>query len=107
MRHYDLGGDHFATTNGYESYAEIAKLIQAAGHEASAQAYAEANTYGTPDEMIEKVQARREVVGDYHLNAIFSYGGMPYDSCESSMRLFADKVIPALREIGVAVPAAG
>jgi hypothetical protein len=27
----------------------------------------------------------------------FSYGGMPYDLAERSMRLFADKVLPELK----------
>ena len=31
----------------------------------------------------------------------FSYGGMPYDIAEKSIRLFADKVLPELRSLEV------
>jgi hypothetical protein len=35
--------------------------------------------------------------------AAFSYGGMPYDEVEKSMRLFADKVLPRLKKVPAAV----
>ena len=35
--------------------------------------------------------------------AAFSFGGMPYDGVEQSMRLFAKEVMPRLKELPAAV----
>ena len=99
MRHYEFGGTHFSGTAGYESYSAVAEIIRDAGQEASAAAYVDAQTWGTPEQIIETVKARRAVIGDYHLNCAFTYAGLPHDKAEASMRLFAEKVIPALKEL--------
>lgn len=99
MRHYEFGGTHFGNTEGYHSYDAVASAIREAGQEASAAAYVNAQTWGTPDQIIEKVNARREAIGDYELNCAFSYAGMPHEKAAASMRLFAEKVIPALKEL--------
>lgn len=107
MRHYELAGDHFATTSGYESYALVADRIRDAGLEESAKAYAEANTYGTPAEIVEKIAVRRDAIGDYHLNTVFSFGGIPFDTAEQGMRLFGEQVIPEVRKMGALASATG
>ena len=75
-------------------------MIREAGQEASAQGYFEAQTWGTPEQIIEKINHKRSVIGDYQLNCAFSFAGMPYDKAERSMRLFGEKVIPKLAELG-------
>lgn len=42
-----------------------------------------------------------ELAGTCGLIGAFSYGGMPHEIAESNMRLFADKVLPRLKAIGV------
>ena len=74
-------------------------MIREAGQEAAAQGYFEAQTWGTPEQIVEKVRAKRAVIGDYQLNCAFSFAGMPYDMVERSMRLFGEKVIPELAQI--------
>jgi len=41
----------------------------------------------------------RRRTGAEHFNGTFSYGGMPYDIAEHSMRLFAAEVLPALKRL--------
>jgi alkanesulfonate monooxygenase SsuD/methylene tetrahydromethanopterin reductase-like flavin-dependent oxidoreductase (luciferase family) len=106
MRHYELAGDHFAGTKGYESYAAISHLLNASGMADAAYGYAESNTYGTPEEIVEKIAARRDVIGDYELNAVFSFGGVPFDTAEHGMRLFSEKVMPEVAKMGAAAAAA-
>ena len=53
--------------------------------------------FGTPDQIIEKLRQRREIIGDFWLNACFRFAGIPFEAAEQSMRLFAEKVMPALR----------
>lgn len=95
MKHYELAGDHFKDIKGYESYDALASMFKAAGIEAAAEAYVQANTYGTPEQILEKLRANREVAGDYDLSTIFSIGGRPYEQVEQMMRLFAEKCAPA------------
>jgi alkanesulfonate monooxygenase SsuD/methylene tetrahydromethanopterin reductase-like flavin-dependent oxidoreductase (luciferase family) len=99
VKHYDFGGDHFANLKGYQNYAEISEVFKSAGMDNAAAGYVEANTYGTPAEIVEKIRARRELVGDYHLNVVFSYGGIPFDKAEASMRRFASEVIPEVAKM--------
>ena len=94
MRHYELDGDHFAGIKSYESYDQMSKLFKEAGLENAAEAYIQANTYGTPDQVLEKLRANLEVAGDYDLSLAFSLGGRPYPEVEKSMRLFAEKCLP-------------
>jgi alkanesulfonate monooxygenase SsuD/methylene tetrahydromethanopterin reductase-like flavin-dependent oxidoreductase (luciferase family) len=100
MRHYELGGDHFAKLSGYESYATIATAIQAAGMDTAARDYIETNSYGTPDQFIAKIKRKQEVFGQYNLNVAFSFGGRSHEEAEEMMRLFAAEVMPAISNPG-------
>jgi hypothetical protein len=60
--------------------------------------YVDGNLIGTPDELYEKHQMRKKMVGDYEIIANFSFGGMPYEDVYEQMKLFADKVMPRLKE---------
>jgi alkanesulfonate monooxygenase SsuD/methylene tetrahydromethanopterin reductase-like flavin-dependent oxidoreductase (luciferase family) len=100
VSHYNFDGTHFATTKGYEAYAEGAKAIRDAGLEASTDAYVAVQAgIGTPEQVIDKYRKRREIVGPTSVMATFMYGGMPYDTAERSVRLFASEVIPELRRL--------
>lgn len=106
MRHYEFAGNHFKDTKGYQSYAQVQELFATANLEEAAIGYAEANLHGTPEEIVEKIAARREIIGDFHNNCVFSFGGIPFDTAEAGMRLYSEKVMPELRKMGsVGVPA--
>jgi alkanesulfonate monooxygenase SsuD/methylene tetrahydromethanopterin reductase-like flavin-dependent oxidoreductase (luciferase family) len=60
--------------------------------------YLRVNVWGTPDQIIERLHARREVIGDHDLTCCFRYAGLPYDAAEASMRLFASAVLPTLSD---------
>jgi len=96
VEHYEIGGKHFG--RGYEYYASAAELISAIGLDEMANMYAGVNTFGTPEQILEKIGQQRSVLDcDIDVLAITKYGGMSDPEAQSSMRLFADKVIPALR----------
>ncbi|MPY94850.1 MAG: LLM class flavin-dependent oxidoreductase [Acidimicrobiia bacterium] len=95
-RHYNLDGGHFAETNGYQAYSALSDMINEAGLSEMAAAFCESQTYGTPEQILETVRHKRSVVGEYDLNCVFSYAGMPFDQAEASMRLFSETVMPEL-----------
>ena len=95
--HYELMSDHFADVGGYDSYASAAELFRQVGLETAARGYCQVNTFGTPEQIVEKLRARRALIGDFELNMSTSYGGMPSDEVDASVRLFAAEVLPELR----------
>lgn len=103
IRHYEFGGKHFEGTTGYAAYAEYADMLRELGNDSVADAFVKAQTWGTPEQILERIEERMSVIGDYNLNGAFSYGGMPYEVVESSMKLYAEAVIPKAREMGAVV----
>lgn len=97
LEHYELMGTHLSETKGYQGYGEVAEYLRKHGFDKYVQAFLAANAYGTPDQMIEKFRARREVIGPFELATCFRFGGIPSDESEASMRLFAKEVIPELK----------
>jgi len=101
VEHYEIAGKHFDGTKGYEYYASAAEMISAIGLDTMAEMYAGVNTFGTPDQIVEKVQEQRRVLDcDVDVLGIPMYGGMTAEEALASMRLFADKVMPVLRATG-------
>jgi alkanesulfonate monooxygenase SsuD/methylene tetrahydromethanopterin reductase-like flavin-dependent oxidoreductase (luciferase family) len=97
VRHYEFFGDHFAKTKGYEAYANAAALLKQAGQEAATDAFVDAQSWGTPQQILDKLERRRKALGDFELNIVTSFAGMPFDQVESSLRLFAKEVMPEIR----------
>jgi alkanesulfonate monooxygenase SsuD/methylene tetrahydromethanopterin reductase-like flavin-dependent oxidoreductase (luciferase family) len=99
VRHYEMAGEHFAEIEGYQRYAETAKIFREMGLEAAAAAYADCALTGTPDQILQKITDIRDAMGDFQLIVLPSFGGMPYDQAEQSLELFAKEVVPAAREL--------
>jgi hypothetical protein len=96
VQHYELMSDHFRDVQGYASYASASQLFRQVGLEPAARAYCSFNSYGTPEQLVEKLRRRRALIGDFELNVIAHYGGMAPDEAEASLRLFAEEVLPEL-----------
>jgi alkanesulfonate monooxygenase SsuD/methylene tetrahydromethanopterin reductase-like flavin-dependent oxidoreductase (luciferase family) len=98
VEHYEITGKHFQGVRGYEFYGSAAEMISAIGLDNMAEMYASVNTYGTPAEIVAKIQQQRDVLGcDVDVLAIMKYGGMTDAEAARSMRLFAAEVMPSLR----------
>jgi len=98
VEHYEIGGKHFQAAKGYEHYANAAAAIESMGLDAMAQMYASLNPVGTPEQIVEIIQAQREVLGLTHdLLFIPRYGSMTLDQARRSVELIAEEVIPKLR----------
>lgn len=96
MEHYELESDHFKEAKGYESYGNTVDLMRAIGLERLCDMYLAVNVWGTPDQILERVRARRDAIGDHDLTCCFRFAGLPVDCAEASMRLFAVEVLPHL-----------
>jgi hypothetical protein len=108
MEHYELQSDHLKQAKGYESYGDSVELLRAIGLEKLCDMYLGVNVWGTPDDIVERLRARRDVIGDHDLTCCFRYAGLPYDEAEASMRLFAEEVLPVVTvETGTRAPSVG
>jgi alkanesulfonate monooxygenase SsuD/methylene tetrahydromethanopterin reductase-like flavin-dependent oxidoreductase (luciferase family) len=98
VEHYEIGGAHFQGTRGYEFYASAAEMITAIGLDQMADMYAGVNTFGTPAQIVERIEQQRRILDcDTDVLAILKYGGMTDAEAQASMRLFAAEVLPRLR----------
>jgi alkanesulfonate monooxygenase SsuD/methylene tetrahydromethanopterin reductase-like flavin-dependent oxidoreductase (luciferase family) len=95
VQHYELTEDHFG--RGYESYANAVELMRAIGLEKMCDMYLGIQAWGTPDQILERLRARREVLGEYDLTGCFRYAGLPFEDAERSLRTFASDVLPTLQ----------
>jgi alkanesulfonate monooxygenase SsuD/methylene tetrahydromethanopterin reductase-like flavin-dependent oxidoreductase (luciferase family) len=109
VRHYQLLGEHLQGLKGYEYYAQMAKARAAARASGDdiAEIYLRNNVWGSPAACLEKLKALNDMMGADEFVAVFSYGSMPVEKAEASMRLFADKVLPGVRTFAPAAPPVG
>lgn len=97
MDHYEMAGDHFKNMKGYGDYASNAELLKGLGMTDAANGFVDINTWGTPQQILEKLDKRRQAIGDFDLTVQVSYGGMTAEDAERGMRLFAEKVLPEVQ----------
>ena len=82
---------------GYGDYADNAELLRDSGMQEAADGFVDINTYGTPQQILEKMEARRKQLGSFDLTVQVSYGGLTGEQAEKSIRLFAKEVLPELQ----------
>lgn len=63
-----------------------------------------AGIFGTPEFVIEKIREVQEAGNIGHLITLHSFGDMPRDDVERSMRLFAREVLPVIKQIPTEQP---
>jgi alkanesulfonate monooxygenase SsuD/methylene tetrahydromethanopterin reductase-like flavin-dependent oxidoreductase (luciferase family) len=104
MEHYELMSDHFKDASGYETYGSAVDLLRSIGLEKVCNLYLDVQAWGTPDDIVDKLRARMELLGDFDLNCCFRFAGLPYEEAERSMRTFAEQVMPAMASVARAAP---
>ncbi len=98
MEHYELLSDNFANAGGaYASYAEIAKAMRETDTQVMIDSYIDANLWGDPARIIDKLRERRELIGDFDLAVSLGYAGLPYDDVYASRKLFVEQVMPEIK----------
>lgn len=96
LHHYELTSDHYKLTRGYEAYGNNVDAIRAIGLEKMAERYLTVQVWGTPDQILRRLEERRDIVGDFDLTLCFRYAGLSYEEAAASLRLFGEEVLPVL-----------
>lgn len=97
LQHYEFMKDYHKELKGYEAYGESAKFLNSLGLEGAVEDYISHQAWGTPKQILDKLDKRRQMIGDFEWISICSSGGMPFDMVEKSMELLAKEVIPELK----------
>jgi alkanesulfonate monooxygenase SsuD/methylene tetrahydromethanopterin reductase-like flavin-dependent oxidoreductase (luciferase family) len=96
MRHYEFAAAPHQGVKGYEFYTNITRYIDRHGMQGAIDDYVNLMPWGTPDQVLAKFENMRNMIGCNAVMPGFSYGGMPYDAVERSLRLFAERCLPEL-----------
>ncbi len=100
IRHYEFVGSHLMNMKGYEAYRAVQERVSAKGGvDAMTDFILNLQVWGTPEQCYDRIVSIQKRIGGEAFTGIFSYGGMPYDYAEKSMRLFAREVAPELRKL--------
>ncbi len=97
MRHYEFAQAPHEGVKGYEFYTHITRYLERHGAQGAIDDFVNLMPWGTPAQVLAKFENIRDMIGANAVMPAFSYGGMPYDLAESSLRLFAEKCLPELR----------
>ncbi len=92
--HYELMSEHFEGVGGYELYASSAEVFRAAGVEPAAETYIGIQTWGTPQQILERFEERHRLLGPFEVLLLARYGGMGIENAEGSLGCFAEEVLP-------------
>jgi alkanesulfonate monooxygenase SsuD/methylene tetrahydromethanopterin reductase-like flavin-dependent oxidoreductase (luciferase family) len=81
--------------SSYELYSTVQKHQEEIAFD---ELYDWGTCYGTPDRVIERIKQYAMRTGTNHWLSEMKFGGMPHEKAMKSMKLFAEHVMPALRD---------
>jgi alkanesulfonate monooxygenase SsuD/methylene tetrahydromethanopterin reductase-like flavin-dependent oxidoreductase (luciferase family) len=94
--YFEWNNPGFEGVHGYEEYLEH-QTVDVGYADAAIDARRESQPIGTPDEIIDKIKTVQGAISLETLVIHFFYGGMPKEKAEKSLRLFSEKVLPAVQ----------
>ena len=100
-QYFEWNNPGFDGINGYEEYLKR-QTADVGAADAGFAARRDTQPIGTPDQIIERIQAIQDSMSVETVVVHVFYGGMPRDKAEKSLRLFAEKVLPYVQ--GMATP---
>ncbi len=94
--YFEWNNPGFKGIKGYEEY-QSRQSADVGVAEASAAARRATQPIGTPDEIVDRIKTLQWNIGLGEIVVHVFYGGMPREKAEKSLRLFAEKVLPAVQ----------
>lgn len=94
--YFEWNNPGFQGIKGYEDYL-TRQSADVGVAEANLAARRATQPIGTPDEIIDRIKTLQWNIGLGEIVVHVFYGGMPREKAEKSLRLFAEKVLPAVQ----------
>jgi alkanesulfonate monooxygenase SsuD/methylene tetrahydromethanopterin reductase-like flavin-dependent oxidoreductase (luciferase family) len=99
-RHYGWADtEKYQSIGGYDYYADRGKMMDSMDRDTELAALEAVSLWGTPDTVLQKIEALVEASGCDEIITPFNFGGMPWADGEKCLRLFAEKVLPIAKDI--------
>ena len=98
MAHYGFTKNAHAGIKGYEFYANVGKHVERVGADGAATDFVNLMPWGTPDQVLTKLETLRELLGMSVFNGGLNFVDMPPEVAEANTRLFAAEVLPVLKQ---------
>jgi alkanesulfonate monooxygenase SsuD/methylene tetrahydromethanopterin reductase-like flavin-dependent oxidoreductase (luciferase family) len=98
MKHYEMTTEQFGSHKSYEFYSGVGKYIARHGLDGAAKDFANLMPFGTPKQVIEKLEFMRETIDMNGIMGNFSFAGMPFEEAERNLKCFAKHVLPELKK---------
>ncbi|WP_419907320.1 LLM class flavin-dependent oxidoreductase [Candidatus Poriferisodalis sp.] len=99
MKHYEFGPKRpHEGVKGYEFYEGISKYIDRHGARGAAEDFARLMPFGTPDQVLEKIQFIKDKIGIAAFFPNLCFAGMNWTEARRNRDLFATEVLPVLKE---------
>jgi alkanesulfonate monooxygenase SsuD/methylene tetrahydromethanopterin reductase-like flavin-dependent oxidoreductase (luciferase family) len=99
MAHYEMTGEHFDSTAGYEYYARLSAQLQNLDRSDIVDRYLKTQVFGDPEQCVAKIASIVEVTGADHFIGLFRFSELSREQARASTELFAREVIPAIRQL--------
>jgi alkanesulfonate monooxygenase SsuD/methylene tetrahydromethanopterin reductase-like flavin-dependent oxidoreductase (luciferase family) len=99
---YEIGSSGFGTAKGYEDYKKGSQFGDGSAEDAMkslTDKLVRDAIWGTPDQCAERIAALHEKVDPSQFVVLLGLGSMPTAEIESSLRLYADKVMPQISHL--------
>jgi alkanesulfonate monooxygenase SsuD/methylene tetrahydromethanopterin reductase-like flavin-dependent oxidoreductase (luciferase family) len=100
--YFEWNNPGFAGIHGYEEYLKR-QTADVGVADAGFAARRATQPIGTPDEIIAKITTLQRAISLEMLVVHVFYGGMPRTKAEKSLRLFAEKVLPAVQAMSTPI----
>ncbi|PKB83046.1 MAG: hypothetical protein BZY88_02985 [SAR202 cluster bacterium Io17-Chloro-G9] len=94
--YFEWNNPGYEGIHGYEEYLKR-QTADVGPADAGLAARRDVQPIGTPDEIIDKIKSLQGALSLDKIVLHMFYGGMPRDKAEKSLRLFAEKVLPAVQ----------
>ena len=100
--YFEWNNPGFDGIHGYEEYLER-QTADIGTADAGFAARRGTMPIGTPDQIIEKIKRLQKTISLEKIVVHVFYGGMPRDKAEKSLRLFAERVLPAVQAMSTPI----
>ena len=78
----------------------LTETIENEGLDAMTQFFMNLQVWGTPEQCVSKIKDIHAKTNCAGFNGIFSYAGMGSEMAQRNMKLFADAVLPEIKQLG-------
>jgi alkanesulfonate monooxygenase SsuD/methylene tetrahydromethanopterin reductase-like flavin-dependent oxidoreductase (luciferase family) len=96
--------ERYNKIGGYDFYTALGEKLATQDADEGRKQIIANNLWGTPAQVIEKIEALHQASTASEIGASFRYGSMPFDIAQRNVRLFGEKVLPTVHQFADLAP---